>query len=201
MGGEGNEFTAFVRGLPFETQEDEVQRLFAQCGEIEDLRMPLNEERKSRGIAFITFTDTEALNSAKQLNETEFAGRTIYVIPAGERVSSGKGKGNANGSKGKGKGNEFTAFVRNLPFQTQEDELKKLFADCGQIENLRMPLNEEGKCRGIAFLTFKSAKALDMAKELMKLSLVGVQCMLRGQAKAQRAREKVQMARAEARPP
>merc|ERR1719247_54761 len=58
-------------------------------------------------------------------------------------------------SKGKGKGghdNENTVFVRGLPFATTEEALKKDFGECGEMVSLRMPLNDQGSCKGIAFI-------------------------------------------------
>jgi len=77
----------------------------------------------------------------------------------------GKGKGK-NGKDGGGKGgldNENTVFVRGLPFATSEEELKKDFGECGEIVSLRMPLNDEGSCRGIAFIRYSAKEGMDKA--------------------------------------
>merc|ERR1712031_131924 len=71
----------------------------------------------------------------------------------------GKGK-----SKGKDGGNdENTVFVRGLPFAATEEALKKDFAECGEIVSLRMPLNDEGSCRGIAFIKYSDKEGMDKA--------------------------------------
>merc|ERR1712060_791597 len=54
-------------------------------------------------------------------------------------------------------------FVRGLPFATTEEALKKDFAECGEIVSLRMPLNEEGSCRGIAFIKYSDKEGMDKA--------------------------------------
>merc|ERR1712147_147908 len=85
---------------------------------------------------------------------------TIYVAMAGE---GGKGK-DGKGKDGKGKvDDENTVFVRGLPFATTEEALKKDFAECGEIVSLRMPLNDEGSCRGIAFIKFSDKDGMDKA--------------------------------------
>merc|ERR1712066_1192018 len=71
----------------------------------------------------------------------------------------GKGKGK-EGGKG-GRDNENTVFVRGLPFGTTEEALKKDFAECGEIVTLRMPLNDEGSCRGIAFIKYSDKDGCD----------------------------------------
>merc|ERR1711920_968507 len=58
---------------------------------------------------------------------------------------------------------ENTVFVRGLPFATTEESLKKDFAECGEIVSLRMPLNDEGCCRGIAFIKYSDKEGMDKA--------------------------------------
>merc|ERR1711862_594496 len=41
--------------------------------------------------------------------------------------------------------------------------LKKDFAECGEIVSLRMPLNDEGSCRGIAFIKYTDKEGMDKA--------------------------------------
>merc|ERR1712066_332775 len=62
-------------------------------------------------------------------------------------------------------GNENTVFVRGLPYGTTEEVLKKDFAECGEIVTLRMPLNDEGQCRGIAFIKYSNKDGCDKAIE------------------------------------
>merc|ERR1711948_58463 len=95
-----NDLTAFVRGLAWTLTEEVIHKDFTECGEIERLRLPLNEEGKPKGIAFIEFKTKEGFEKALEFNEQEYGGRTIYVSKAGE---GGKGK---DGDKGKGKGKD-----------------------------------------------------------------------------------------------
>merc|ERR1712054_534601 len=92
--------TVFVRGLPFSVEEEALKKDFAECGEIESLRLPINEEGKPRGIAFIKYTSKEGLEAALKFDDTEYGGRTINVSKAGE---GGKGKDGKGKAKGKGK--------------------------------------------------------------------------------------------------
>merc|ERR550514_720335 len=120
------------------------------------------------------------MDKAIKFNETDYGGRTIFVSdaadkPEGKGKSKGKdgkdGKGKSKGKDGKdGKDksrDENTVFVRGLPFATTEEALKKDFAECGEIVSLRMPLNDEGSCRGIAFIKYADKAGMD---EAMKFS-------------------------------
>merc|ERR1719454_1875674 len=107
--GGGNENTVFVRGLPFATTEEALNKDFGECGEIVSCRMPLNDEGACKGIAFIKFTDKDSMDKAIAYNETDYGGRTIYVVPAADKPE-GKGKGKdgkgKDGKDGKGKGKD-----------------------------------------------------------------------------------------------
>merc|ERR1711920_501156 len=109
MGKNRDENTVFVRGLPFATTEESLKKDFAECGEIENLRMPLNDEGSCRGIAFIKYAAKEGCDKALEFNETDYGGRTIYCAMAGDSAGGkgkdGKGKG-GKGKDGKGKGKD-----------------------------------------------------------------------------------------------
>merc|ERR1719190_192997 len=102
------------------------------------------------------------MDKAIAFNATDYGGRTISVTVAADKPE-GKAKDGKDGKDG-GKGrDENTVFVRGLPFATTEEALKKDFAECGEIVSLRMPLNDEGSCRGIAFIKCTNKEGMDKA--------------------------------------
>merc|ERR1712048_634286 len=173
-GGKGNkEFEIFVGGLPFSTTEDVLRKDFAECGEIVAFRMPLNDEGNARGIAFIEYADNESVEKALKFNGDDYGGRTLSVRKSGDPPPA-KGEGKAKGKGKDGKGNkEFEVFVGGLPFSSTEEALKEKFAECGEIANFRMPLNDEGQPRGIAFIEFKDKDACDKALKLNESDMDG----------------------------
>merc|ERR1712216_791690 len=50
-----------------------------------------------------------------------------------------------------------------LPFAATEESLTKDFSECGELVSLRMPLNEEGTCKGFAFIKYASKEGMDKA--------------------------------------
>lgn len=135
------------------------ERFFA-CGKITKLNMPVNDEGKPRGIAFITFDSKEAANEALKLDGTEYGSRMLSVKLAD------KGKGKGKDGKGKGKGSEnkqLEIFVAGLPFETEEAVLRKDFAECGEIVSLNMLKKPDGSCRGVAFINYKTTEGVEKA--------------------------------------
>merc|ERR1712039_193120 len=100
--GKGNkEFEIFVGGLPFATTEESLKKDFEECGEIVNIRVPLNDEGSARGIGFIEYKDKESVEKALKFHETDYGGRSLSVRMSGE--DKGKGKGKDGKAKGKGK--------------------------------------------------------------------------------------------------
>merc|ERR1711972_925517 len=86
--------------------EEALKKDFAECGEIERLSLPLNEEGKPKGISFIKYKAQEGVDAALKFDNTDYGGRTIFVSKAGEggKGKDGKGKGkDGKGKDGKGK--------------------------------------------------------------------------------------------------
>merc|ERR1712238_233900 len=82
-------------------------------------------------------------------------------MEGGDPTEKGKGKGKKGKDAG---GNENTVFIRGLPFATTEEALNKDFGECGELVSCRMPLNDEGSCKGIAFIKFTDKEGKDKAK-------------------------------------
>jgi len=142
-GAGGDENTVFVRGLPFAATEESLNKDFGECGAIETLRMPLNEEGACKGFCFIKYADKEGMDKAMKFNETDYGGRTIYCSDAaikpegkGKGGKDGKGKdgkgkdGKGKGKKGKkGKDSQGGAFAKNTGAMVESTGTKVAFAD------------------------------------------------------------------------
>merc|ERR1711970_1097833 len=96
--GKGNsEFEVFVGGVPESATEDSLKKAFGECGEIDRLRLPLNEEGKPKGIAFIQFKDKDSCDKAVAMTDTEMDGSYLRVKMSGDGKGKGKGKGKKGG--------------------------------------------------------------------------------------------------------
>jgi len=181
--------TVFIGGLPFKVKEAQLRLDFSECGEIEKLLMPTGDDGKRKGIAFITFKTKEGVKRALEFNGDEYGGRSLTValgksITKDSRPEKGKGKGDkgkgkgekgagrGKGEKGAGKGqgkgekgagkskSETKVYVSALPFSVDEEALKKVFEECGEVESVSMPRNEDGTGKGIAFIEFKDKSSI-----------------------------------------
>jgi RNA recognition motif-containing protein len=94
----------YVGNLAFHTTEDELQRTFARCGNVSEVKLVLDRESgRSRGFAFVSMaTDDEANTAIQELNGAELDGRALKVNVAQERAARGGGGGFGGGGGGGG---------------------------------------------------------------------------------------------------
>ncbi|KAK9716933.1 hypothetical protein K7432_006569 [Basidiobolus ranarum] len=45
-----------------------------------------------------------------------------------------------------------TCYVGNLPWGTNQEELKNVFSEYGEVESVRIPLDDTGRIRGFGFV-------------------------------------------------
>lgn len=76
---------------------------------------------------------------------------------------------NGNGAEEEEEANDDNAilevFVGNLPFSATEQSVSALFEEFGTVTNVKMPLRDDGKPKGFAFVAFTTGKQAQKASE------------------------------------
>jgi len=73
----------YVGNLPFNAGHDDIKNLFSPYGEVIDIRMVKDRRSKRfKGYAFVEMNTAGANAAVKQLNDTDYAGRTLRVNEA-----------------------------------------------------------------------------------------------------------------------
>ncbi len=95
----------YVGNLPYETTEADLRATFNVCGAIDTADVIFDRYTgKSKGFAFITFTDENSVNDAiNKFNGKEISGRRMKVSEAKEKSSEGRG-GDDRGGRGDDRG-------------------------------------------------------------------------------------------------
>jgi len=105
-------------------------------------------------------------------NGVDLDGRTLKVNFSGERPAGEKSYGASRGGAG-GSSESNTVFVGNLGFRTTENGIREFFYDCGEIKDVRISLDEEGRSRGFAYVEFETSQAAKTALEYNGADLDG----------------------------
>lgn len=152
-----DDFKVWVGDLPWECSEEGVQADFARFGEIQRFDMPRNRKGLPDGVAFIYYATEKAMKKALALDGQNYHGKNI-------KVKHAKPQNREKKQEDEGKTNDaLTVFVGNLPFEIEEDDLRKSFGECGEVEAIRMLRGPNGNFKGIAFVVFKTLKAVRKA--------------------------------------
>jgi len=152
----GGEFEVFVNGIPYDCDEAQFTKDFEKCGKIKDILMPVSNG-VFKGIAFITYETKQGVDAALKFNGVEYGGRKLQVRMSSERPSTGRIANTGD------RIDELTAFVSGVSFNITEEQLRKDFGVCGTITRFVMPLNDDSKPKGVAFIQFEDKVGLDKA--------------------------------------
>jgi RNA recognition motif-containing protein len=81
----------YVGNLPFNTEESQLQDLFAQAGTVDTVSVVRDRETgRARGFAFVEMSsDAEAQQAIKQLNSFQLGGRALTVNEARPKTEGG----------------------------------------------------------------------------------------------------------------
>jgi RNA recognition motif-containing protein len=96
----------YVGNLAYHTTEDVLQRAFAECGDVAEVKLMLDRETgRSRGFAFVTMGSAEAAKSAiDRMNGADLDGRSLRVNEAEDRRPRPGGGGFGGGPRGGDRG-------------------------------------------------------------------------------------------------
>ncbi|NXP76902.1 NUCL protein, partial [Ramphastos sulfuratus] len=133
--------TLFVKNLPYRITEDEMREVFENAVEI---RMVMNKEGSSRGMAYIEFkSEADANKALEEKQGTEVDGRAMVIDYTGEKSHQEHQKGADKESK--------TLIVNNLSYAATEETLQEVFKNASTI---KMPQTNQGRSKGYAFIDF-----------------------------------------------
>ena len=92
----------YVGNLSYDTTESALRDLFAQVGEVEEVRLVTDQySGRSKGFAFVEMADDSTVATAiERYNGTELDGRTLKVDEARPRRSRDNGFGGGRRSSG-----------------------------------------------------------------------------------------------------
>uniref|UniRef100_A0A7S3NN27 RRM domain-containing protein n=1 Tax=Aureoumbra lagunensis TaxID=44058 RepID=A0A7S3NN27_9STRA len=129
--------TVYFGNLNFQTDRNFLERELSKFGEIKDILIPLDDNGRRRGFAFVTFTDDHAAHECtKELDDQEFDGRRIRCNIARPRTGGGSRRGPeryGERQRDHRRPRSGRIIVSGLPDDIRERELDDLYYRCGRI--------------------------------------------------------------------
>jgi len=175
---EGKSTSLFVRSLAPQTTSETLTDFFSQHFPVKHATVVLDPQtKKSRGFGFVTFTDVEDTQAAKeQLQGQKIDGRPILLDiaesrhrqPGGEAEEAVAKKAERRAALAEAR-KAPKLIIRNLPWSIKHsDQLAALFRPYGLVKYADIP-QHKGKLSGFGFITMRGRKnaqaAIDAVNE------------------------------------
>jgi RNA-binding proteins (RRM domain) len=172
--------TLFVRSLPFEATDEELAEFFSQFVPVKHAVIVKDEEQKSRGFGFVSFTmDDDTLTALTEAKTNKFKGRVLRVDIAKRRERNDRKDSSEPREPREAavpvEKRRARLIVRNLPWSCKKpDVLKKAFSKYGAVFDAYIPKKKGGQMCGFGFVTMKKdAAAARAVKESVGLKIDG----------------------------
>jgi nucleolin len=167
--GEGEGTKIYVRGLPWRASEEEVREFFVACGKGPvSIELPLMDDGRSSGSAIIDFSSTDDAAAAIELNGNDFQGRWLSIKYSTPKAITGPRE------PSKKEAGCMTVFIGNLPWDVDEDTIREVFGECGEIASVRFSTDREtGDFKGYGHVEFTQTEATDKAVALAGTEIMG----------------------------
>jgi len=178
-----SEHAVWIGNLPFSATPELIRRWLVDNsgGVITDesitrIKLPTTKEPgrdksqkpANKGFAYVDFAELGPKVGAVALSENDMGGRKLLIKDATSfEGRPAKEKEPADGAEAGGDAQSRSdanasrkVFVGNMSFGTTEDDLRKNFEKCGEIEWVKLATFEDsGKCKGFGWVEFKEPEA------------------------------------------
>lgn len=150
----------YINNLDDSVDNAQLIERFKQFGTIREARVARDKMDKSKGFAFLCFdTHEEAKRAMSQMNG-QIIGEKEITISLVEVKPGARGQNPRVADKIY---RRDKIIVRNLEETVDDEELKSVFIQFGNIIEARVLLTEEGASRHIGFVQYFSSKAAEKA--------------------------------------
>jgi RNA recognition motif-containing protein len=157
-----NDRTVYVQGLPFSATEQDIKNFFKDAGDVLSIRLPKwHDSGKLKGYGHVEFKKSEGAAKALELNGQYMQDRYLTIDRPQVPRSLVAPMPYQPSEKPAGC---RTIFIKNLPYETSEEEITKHFMVYGPIKNVRLAVwNHTGKLKGIGYVDFKREDSAETA--------------------------------------
>ncbi|CAD8186826.1 unnamed protein product [Paramecium octaurelia] len=161
-----NELTRilYVKNLNFSTTEKNLLKFMSS--KVNDIKKVtiINKEGVSQGYGFIEFDKPESAQKVLRLNNLILDDHLLQLSQ-----SKPKPKQDLNKRKQKQEIEPTNKLlIKNLPFEANAQELRRLIKQYGELKKLRLPKKLDGSIRGFAFAEFLNNEEAQNAAESLQ---------------------------------
>ncbi|KAF7232693.1 hypothetical protein EG68_08972 [Paragonimus skrjabini miyazakii] len=162
--------TVFVSNLDYSVSDDELRATFESCGTISSIRLVRDYAGRSKGYAYVEFSDTLAVPLALAKDRQPVASETT---PASDEIEFARPMfvSQCDPTRTKVSGFHYTVgrqepqklFVRNLDRHVTKQTLEQIFGEHGKVVSVRLACYRNGAPKGHAYIEFSNANEASRA--------------------------------------
>ncbi|CAF1376100.1 unnamed protein product [Rotaria magnacalcarata] len=175
-----NAQTVFVGNVPIGCTQKELRTLFSQYGTVKSVRLrnliPLNPKQGKRLAfikkefhplqktitAYIRFTDETEAEDATSLNGHLYKEHHLRVDVAHDLDTNTKHD------------HKRSIFIGNLPFDANDDDVWKVFEECGEIDSVRLVRDRATSVgKGFGYVLFQDEASVGLALRMNENCKIG----------------------------
>lgn len=162
--------TLFVRSIPLSASSEELSEFFSQFVPVKHAVIVTDENKKSRGFGFVSFTeDEDALTALVEAKTNRFKNQLLRVDVAKRRDRKNK-KDEDSTEKKPARETEAVdkrrsrIIIKNLPWSCKDSQkLKNIFNRFGTVTDAYIPMKKGGLMKGFAFVVMRKHAAAEKA--------------------------------------
>jgi len=161
----------FVKNMSYDSTEKSLKSFFSKYGTVTNVKILKRDDGKSKGIGFVGFSKrAEAQAALDDADNLECDGRVVGVSYSNEKKpDNGRGGDSRGGFQQERRPQQSnseggnTIFMGNLSFKTSEDSIRSFLEDCGEVVDVRIAKNPDGKMKGFCHVEFADNEAASKA--------------------------------------
>ncbi|KAK4702065.1 squamous cell carcinoma antigen recognized by T-cells 3, partial [Phenoliferia sp. Uapishka_3] len=141
----------WVTNYPESYDKAAVEKMFSKYGTIFDTRWPSKRFKSTRRFCYVQFTSTEAAQASLELHQKEMEGGLKLQVAISDPAAK-KGRTDVDA-------NQKELYVAGLSKFVKELDLKRLFEPFGALKGIRVGTDDQGECKGFAFVEYEDEAA------------------------------------------
>lgn len=146
-----------VKNVEKDVTQQQLFNLFNQFGGVQSCKLESYPDGTSRGFAYVQFeTEDQATQAIEKLDGHELNGKKLEVVKHEKREARADKTQKYN-----------NLFVKNLPKDTDDNKLRDMFKEFGEIESVHVQRDDNNNLKDYGFVAFKNPEDAEKAQDAM----------------------------------
>ncbi|XP_020092329.1 polyadenylate-binding protein 4-like [Ananas comosus] len=160
----------YMKNLDQDITEELIKLKFSEFGKILSVKIAKDDNGTSKGFGFVSFESADSAKKAvEKMNGVQLGSKTLYVARAQKKAE----RQEILRSLYEEKRNEIVmktasnVYVKYIDDAVDDNDLRKLFSQCGTITSAKIMRDDKGISKGFGFVCFSTPEEARKAVETL----------------------------------